>query len=34
MSIGKRIRMARRMQELSQDELSEIAGIDKGTLLK
>ena len=34
MSIGKRIRMARRIQELSQDELSEKAEIDKGTLFK
>lgn len=34
MSFGKRVRIARKIQELSQDELAERAGIDKGTLFK
>ncbi len=34
MSFGKRVRISRKIQELSQDELAERAGIDKGTLFK
>ena len=34
MSIGKKIRITRRLQDMSQDELAALADIDKGTLFK
>ena len=34
MTFGKKIRMTRRLQDLTQDQLAEMSGIDKGTLFK
>ena len=34
MSLGKKIRLTRRLQDMSQDELAMLANIDKGTLFK